>query len=104
MLRITGVGMVEVYLADNIAKTMAGEDTVAIGGVSAANAMQVATPPLWPDGSTAMPEADVKESIRANVGARPWTRPDRHAHRRPGAERRGAIFDSAADVGGYPSE
>ena len=48
LLRVTGVGQVEVYLADNIAKTMAGADAIAIGGVSAANAMQVATAPLWP--------------------------------------------------------
>ena len=103
MLRVTGVGMVEVYLADNIAKTMAGEDAVAIGGVSAANAMQVATPPLWPDGFTAMPAADVKESIRANVGARPW---DRDAIDTRIVDLAlsggGAIIDSEADVGGYP--
>jgi pectate lyase len=103
LLRITGVGMVEVYLADNIAKTTAGEDAVAIGGVSAANAIQVATPPLWPDGFTAMPAADVKESIRANVGARPW---DRDAIDTRIVDLAlsggGAIIDSEADVGGYP--
>jgi len=82
---------------------MAGEDAVAIGGVSAANAMQVATPPLWPDGFTAMPAADVKESIRANVGARPW---DRDAIDTRIVDLAlsggGAIIDSEAAVGGYP--
>jgi pectate lyase len=103
MLRVTGVGPVEVYLADNIAKTMAGEDAIVIGGVSAANAMQVAAPPLWPDGFEAMPAAAVKESIRANVGARPW---DRDAIDTRIVDLAlsggGAIINSEADVGGYP--
>ena len=103
MLRVTGVGMVEVYLADNIAKTMAGEDAVPIGGVSAANAIQVATPSLWPDGFTAMPAADVKESIRANVGARPWDRDAIDTRIVDLAlSGSGAIINSEADIGGYP--
>ena len=89
MLRVTGVGMVEVYLADNIAKTMAGEDAVAIGGVSAANAMQVADAAavagrLHGDARGGRQGFDPRQRRRAPVGPRR----DRHAHRRPGAERR----------------
>jgi hypothetical protein len=104
MLRVTGIGPVEVYLSDNVAKTMAGDDAPMIGGSSAANAMPVTAPPLWPDGFTAMPAAEVATSIRANVGARPW---DRDAIDWRIVELAlsggGAIINSEADVGGYPT-
>ena len=103
LLRVTGVGPVEVFMMDNVAKTMAGADAPAIGGTSAANAVVVDAAPLWPDGFTAMPSAAVKESIRANVGARPWER-DAIDTRivELALSGGGAIIDSEQDVGGYP--
>jgi hypothetical protein len=104
LLRVTGIGPVEVYLSDNVAKTLAGADAPAIGGTSAGNAMQVGAPPLWPEGFTALPSSEVAASIRANVGARPWERDAIDARivelALSGA---GAIIDSEADVGGYPA-
>jgi hypothetical protein len=103
LLRITGVGQVEVFLADNVAKTMAGADAPSIGGTSAANAVPVTAAPLWPDGLTAKPAADVKESVRANVGARPWDRDAIDARIVELAlSGGGAIINSEQDVGGYP--
>jgi pectate lyase len=104
LLRVTGIGPVEVYLADNIAKTMAGADAPSIGGTSAANAMPVTAPPLWPEGFTARPVGEVKESIRANVGARPWER-DAIDTRivELALSGGGAIINSEVDVGGYPT-
>ena len=103
LLRVTGIGTVEVFLADNVAKTMAGADAPAIGGTSAANAMQVSAAPLWPDGFTAIPAAEVAASIRANVGARPWER-DAIDTRiiEQALSGGGAIINSEVEVGGYP--
>jgi pectate lyase len=104
LLRVTGIGQVEVFLSDNVAKTAAGADAPSIGGTAAANAVQVTAPPLWPDGLTAMPAASVKDSIRANVGARPWDRDAIDARIVELAlSGGGAIINSEQDVGGYPA-
>ena len=74
-----------------------------LGGASVANATVVDTSPLWPEGFVAAPAADVKESIRMNVGARPWDRDaidTRIVTQALAGE--GRIIDSEADVGGYP--
>ena len=103
MLRVTGVGMVEVYMADNIAKTMAGEDAVAIGGVSAANAMQVGPAAAVAGRLHGDARGGRQGSIRANVGARPWDRDAIDTRIVDLAlSGSGAIIDSEADVGGYP--
>jgi hypothetical protein len=103
LLRVTGIGQVDVFMADNVAKTAGGADAPSIGGTAAANAVAVAAPPLWPDGFQAQPAAGVKESIRANVGARPW---DRDAIDTRIVDLAlsggGAIINSEVDVGGYP--
>jgi hypothetical protein len=103
LLRMQGVGQLQVFMTDNIAKLATGEDAVLIGGASAANAMTVDSAPLWPEGFVAAPAADVKESIRLNVGARPWDRDPvdtRIIEQALAGE--GRIIDSEADVGGYP--
>jgi len=103
LLRVTGIGQVEVHLADNIAETSAGADAELVGG-SAEYATVMTTPPIWPEGLTAVPAAEVAERIRANVGARPWDRDaidTRIVEQALGGE--GAIIDSEQDVGGYPT-
>jgi pectate lyase len=102
LLRASGVGQVEVYFADNVARTVAETDAPLIGG-TAANVVTVEAPPIWPADFTALPAAEVKEYIRANVGARPWDRDAidaRIVEQALGGQ--GAIINSEADVGGYP--
>jgi hypothetical protein len=103
LLRVNGVGAVEVHVADNIARAADGADALPVGGESVALATVTAEPPLWPPGLTALPAAEVAESIRLNVGARPW---DRDAIDARIVEQAltggGAIIHSEQDVGGYP--
>ncbi len=59
--------------------------------------------PLWPEGLTPIPAAQVAEHIVENVGARPWDR-DEIDQRiiQTFVERTGQIIDSQEEVGGYP--
>jgi pectate lyase len=102
LLRASGVGPVDVYMNDNVAKTRDGADAPSVGG-TVANIINVATPPIWPEGFQATPAGDVANAIRANVGARPWDRDaidTRIVEQALAGE--GAIIDSEQDVGGYP--
>jgi pectate lyase len=102
LLRASGVGPVEVYLHDNIAKTRDGSDAPSFGG-TVANIMSVASPPTWPEGFQGTPSSEVTAAIRANVGARPWDRDaidTRIVEQALAGE--GAIIASEQDVGGYP--
>jgi len=102
LLRASGVGPVEVYLHDNVAKTRDGSDAPNFGG-TVANIMPVASPPTWPEGFQAVLSSEVAAAIRANVGARPWDRDaidTRIVEQALAGE--GAIIDSEQEVGGYP--
>ena len=74
-----------------------------MGGVAANAITVVDAAPLWPDGFTAMPAASqgVHPGQRRRAALGP--RRDRHAHRHQALGGEGAIIDSEADVGGYPS-
>ena len=102
LLRASGVGPVEVYLHDNVAKTREGSDAPTFGG-TVANIVTVASPPTWPEGFQGIPSSEVAAAIRANVGARPW---DRDAIDARIVEQalagEGTIIDSEQQVGGYP--
>jgi hypothetical protein len=102
LLRIDGVGQVQHYLSDNIAKDSAGADATLVGG-TVANGIAMDSAPLWPEGFVAAPASGVAEAVRMNVGARPW---DRDAVDTRIVEQalsgQGAIINSEADVGGYP--
>jgi hypothetical protein len=103
LLRIDGVGPLQHYLADNLAKDTSGADAAMIGGATA-NGIAMDRPPLWPDGLEAAPASATIEAVRLNVGARPW---DRDAVDARIVEQalggRGAIIHSEMDVGGYPA-
>lgn len=102
LLRAAGVGPVEVYLHDNMAKRRDGTDAPSLGG-TVANVISVASAPTWPQGFEAKPASEVATSIRASVGARPW---DRDAIDARIVEQalagEGVIINSEQEVGGYP--
>ncbi len=103
LLRVTGAGMVDVFMSDNIARTLDGGDAPMIGGTAAANATTVDAPPIWPEGLVALPASDVVEFVRANVGARPWDRDEIDTRIvNQALSGQGAIINSETDVGGYP--
>jgi pectate lyase len=98
----SGVGQVEIYLSDNVAKDRKGGDVPQLGGETKL-LVTMDQPPLWPAGLTAMPSSAVREHVRLEVGARPW---DRDAVDKRLVEQAlsggGKIIDSETEVGGYP--
>lgn len=100
-----GYGDVEYFGRDNIAVDRIGRPLPMFGRytTSPARIVQVRRPPLWPEGFTAMPAADVQQYVLHNAGARPWDR-DGHDVRLIAdvAEGRGEIINSETQVGGYP--
>ncbi len=63
----------------------------------------MANRPVWPDGLTPMPAAEVKEHVLQNAGAFPWDR-DELDRKLVAAVRdgNGKIIDSEVEAGGYP--
>jgi pectate lyase len=102
LLRTSGQGNVEVFFEDNLSRTRSAAAASEIGGTPAL-VVAVASPPVWPSGTTAMPASELADYIRENVGARPW---DRDAIDARVVEQalagEGAIIDSETEVGGYP--
>ncbi|MCP4454433.1 MAG: hypothetical protein GY809_23500, partial [Planctomycetes bacterium] len=99
---ITGRGPVQVFEKDNIALDRSGR-AVRLISADPEKCKRVDTPPLWPDAIDVLPATDVKASVLAHAGTRPW---DRSAvdqriiqQARQGT---GRIIHSEQDVGGYP--
>jgi pectate lyase len=102
LLRTSGQGNVEVFLEDNLSRTRSAAAAPEIGGTPAL-AVTVASAPVWPSGTTAMPASELADYIRENVGARPWDRDAIDARIVDQAlAGEGAIIDSETEVGGYP--
>jgi hypothetical protein len=103
LLRVSGVGAVEVFLEDNVATTAAGAPAPDILD-PANNVVLVKAAPSWPAGLTARPARAVADHVRNNVGARPWDRDaidSRIVEQAINGE--GDIIDSEQEVGGYPN-
>jgi len=101
-LRITGAGPVEIFMEDNLVRTLDG-DADPTTQDSAGNMIAVAKAPTWPEGLAAIPASKLGDFIRDNVGARPWDRDAIDARIVEEAlSQQGAIIDSEAKVGGYP--
>ena len=59
--------------------------------------------PVFPDGFTPVPSAEVAKSTIKNAGARPWSRDDVDKRIIRGVkEKTSKVIDSEQDVGGYP--
>lgn len=88
---------VQVYWQDNEVATIA--DAEALTG----KFTRLDSVPFWPEGLTAMPACEVRESVLRNAGAFPLHRDeiDRRIIREVQAGR-GKIIDSELEVGGYP--
>lgn len=93
-------GPARVYIADNI---IIGRNVNNIPIVQGDNSKIVDVMPIWFKGVKVLKSEDVKESIIANVGARPWDR--------DGVDTRiinnmvnntGRMIDTEDEVGGYP--
>lgn len=101
-----GYGDVELHLRDNIAVNRLGAPLPMLGRytTSPARIIEVARPPVWPAGLTAMRAVDVQRAVLSTAGARPWDR-DGHDVRviADVAEGRGRIIDSEQEVRGYPT-
>jgi pectate lyase len=99
----SGVGRCEVFARDNVAKTGTGTAAPTLGG-ALENFVAAGEPPTWPANFVARPASEVREYIRRQVGARPWDRDPIDARIVEQAlAGGGAIIDSEAGVGGYPT-
>ena len=102
--RVTGAGPVEVYMEDNLVRTLDGDVRPTIED-EAGHIITESEPPVWPAGLVALPASELGAFIRENVGARPW---DRDAIDTRIVEealtQQGALIDSEAEVGGYPEQ
>lgn len=93
-------GVVEVFLADNLAITAKGEAAPEVDGEPVRRSVQM---PEWARGLPVMPAKQVKASIAKNAGSRPWDRdPIDSRIIRAALEGKGEIIDSEQVVGGYP--
>ncbi len=104
-MMIGGYGDVAYYGKDNIAVDRIGRPLPMFGRytTSPAKIIQVARPPIWPAGLTAIPADQVEQSVLANAGARPWDRDmDDIRLIADVGEGRGEIVDSETELKGYP--
>ena len=104
-LEIGGYGDLEYYGRDNVAVDRIGQPLPMFGRytTSPARIIEMDKPPLWPEGLSPMPSADVQRYVLANVGARPWDRDyDDVRLIADVAEGRGEIINSQDDIHGYP--
>jgi pectate lyase len=100
-----GYGDVEYYGKDNIAVDRIGRPLPMLGRytTSPAKIIEVAKPPLWPQGLTPIPANQVQQKVLAEVGARPWDRDyDDVRLIADVAEGRGTIINSEQEIHGYP--
>lgn len=104
-LTIGGAGDLSYYGRDNLAVDRQGRPLPMLGRytTSPARIIEVARPPLWPDGLDVLPADQVETHVLRYAGARPWDR-DAHDVRVifDVVEGRGEIIDDEAEVGGYP--
>ncbi len=106
-LEIGGYGDLEFYGRDNLAVDQIGDPLPMFGRytTSPARIIQLAKPPLWPEGLNPMPASAVQQYVLHNAGARPWDRDyDDVRLIADVAEGRGKIIDSQDDIHGYPVE
>lgn len=104
-LMIGGAGDLEYYGRDNIAVDQVGEPIRMFGRYTTAPARIIETrrPPVWWEGLTPIPAAQVQVSVLSQAGARPWDRDMRDVLLvAEVAEGRGEIIDHEREVGGYP--
>jgi hypothetical protein len=104
-LMIGGAGDLEYYGRDNIAVDQVGEPIRMFGRYTTAPARIIETrrPPVWWEGLTPMPAAQVQVAVLSQAGARPWDRDMRDVLLvAEVAEGRGEIIDNEREVGGYP--
>jgi pectate lyase len=104
-LTIGGVGDLDYHGRDNVAVDRAGRPLPMFGryATGPARIVELAKPPLWPDGLDLIPADQVETHVLRFAGARPWDR-DEHDVRIAFdvAEGRGEIIDDEREVGGYP--
>lgn len=90
---------VELYLADNLAFDRKGKPLTMTNG----DIVKLDARPIWPEGLTPLPAADVRTWVARNAGARPWDRdPVDQRIVQSALDRTGRIIDSEQAVGGYP--
>jgi hypothetical protein len=104
-LTIGGVGDLDYHGRDNVAVDRAGRPLPMLGRYTTAPAriVELAKPPLWPEGLDVLRAEQVETHVLRFAGARPWDR-DEHDLRITFdvAEGRGEIIDDEREVGGYP--
>jgi pectate lyase len=103
--QLGGDGDVAFYGKDNIAVDRFGGPLPMFGRYTTtpARIIELKEPPLWPQGLSPIPAADVQRSVLTNAGARPWDRDmDDVRLLADVAEGRGEIIDSEQDLLGYP--
>ncbi|MEO5772954.1 MAG: pectate lyase [Sphingomicrobium sp.] len=101
---IGGAGDLQYYGLDNVAVTRLGKPLPMFGRytTSAARIVEVARPPVWPQGLDVLKPAEVETHVLRFAGARPWDR-DPHDIRITFdvAEGRGKVIDDEREVGGF---
>jgi hypothetical protein len=100
LLFSSGVGVCDVYLADNLAHD-AGAAAVPLTGGATENLHATDAPPAWPTQFQAEPAQGLVERLKPDVGARPWDRDAIDARIvQQALDGTSAIIDSEATVGG----
>ncbi|MDQ8029265.1 MAG: pectate lyase [Brevundimonas sp.] len=105
-LMIGGAGDLEYYGRDNVAVDQVGEPIRMFGRYTTTPARIIETrrPPVWWEGVSPIPSAQVQVSVLSQSGARPWDRDQRDVLLiAEVAEGRGEIIDHEREVGGYPA-
>lgn len=100
LLNVQSTGPCQVYMKDNIATNIKGEDVLLI---NKENSAMVKAKPIWYSGLRILKVSELKASIVENAGARPWDR-DKTDKRiiNEMQHLKGKIIDSESEVGGYP--
>jgi hypothetical protein len=90
----------DAYLEDNLAFGRDGSPAPLVsGGIT-----RLEQKPVWPEGFSALPSAQVLESVIRHAGARPKDRDETDKRIiRNLVERKGRVIDSQEEVGGYPA-
>lgn len=97
-------GPLELYLHDNRSLSRAGDPVALMLPVNPSNGcVLVQSPPLWPSGLKPLPADQVRDSVLAHVGARPWERDaiDRRIIEQAQSGN-SHVVSSEAESGGYP--